>query len=65
MPEYGRPEYKRTWYKHLYDWLERRLQLEGPIKECALYEVSLNLGFDIETKVKVMVVPVKQAAEKK
>src|SRR5438309_549579 len=39
MPEYGRPEYKRTWYKHLYDWLERRLQLEGPVKEAALHPV--------------------------
>src|SRR3954454_9185175 len=25
------------------------VRLEGPIKECALYEVKLNLGFDIET----------------
>lgn len=41
------------------------VRLEGPIKECALYEVNLNLGFDIESKVKVMVVPVKQTAEKK
>lgn len=35
-----------------------------PIKECALYEVHLNLGYDIETTVKVMVVPVKQAEKK-
>jgi large subunit ribosomal protein L9 len=34
------------------------------IKECALYEVSLNLGYDIETKVKVMVVPIKQTEKK-
>src|ERR1035441_8160548 len=27
------------WYKRLYDWLERRLQLEGPIKEAALHPV--------------------------
>ena len=27
------------WYKSLYDWLERRLQLEGPIKEAALHPV--------------------------
>jgi large subunit ribosomal protein L9 len=36
------------------------VRLEGPIKECALYEVKLNLGYDIETTVKVMVVPVKK-----
>src|SRR5205085_11399553 len=27
------------------------VRLEGVIKECALYEVSLALGYDIETKV--------------
>ncbi len=32
------------------------VRLEGLIKECALYEVDLHLGYDIETKVKVMVV---------
>jgi large subunit ribosomal protein L9 len=41
------------------------VRLEGPIKECALYEVKLSLGYEIETTVKVMVVPIKQAAEKK
>ena len=41
------------------------VRLEGLIKECALFEVNLNLGHDVETKVKVMVVPVKQAPEKK
>jgi ubiquinol-cytochrome c reductase cytochrome b subunit len=34
MPDYGRP-----WYKRLYDWLERRLQLEGPIKDAVLHPV--------------------------
>ena len=43
----------------------RMVRLEGLIKECALFEVNLNLGHDVETKVKVMVVPVKQAPEKK
>jgi large subunit ribosomal protein L9 len=38
------------------------VRLEGLIKECALFEVNLNLGHDVETKVKVMVVPLKQAA---
>lgn len=27
------------WYKRTYDWLERRLQLEGPIKDAALHPV--------------------------
>lgn len=36
------------------------VRLEGLIKECALYEVDLNLGHDINTKVKVMVVPHKE-----
>ncbi len=40
------------------------VRLEGAIKECALYEVNLNLGYDIETKVKVMVVPIKQGEKK-
>ena len=31
------------------------VKLEGPIKQCALYEVKLQLGYDIETNVKVMV----------
>jgi len=40
------------------------VRLQGVIKECALYEVDLNLGYDIETKVKVMVVPIKQGDKK-
>jgi large subunit ribosomal protein L9 len=40
------------------------VKLEGVIKECALYEVPLALGYDIEVKVKVMVVPQK-ASDKK
>lgn len=38
------------------------VRMEGPIKECALYEVDLNLGYDIATKVKVLVVPAKNEA---
>ena len=41
------------------------VKLEGVIKECALYEVGLNLGYDITATVKVMVVPQKQQVEKK
>jgi large subunit ribosomal protein L9 len=40
------------------------VKLEGVIKECALYEVPLALGYDIEVKVKVMVVPQKTADKK-
>jgi large subunit ribosomal protein L9 len=32
------------------------IRMEGPIKEIALYQVKLNLGYDIETQVKVLVV---------
>ena len=35
----NRPATHATWYKRLYDWLERRVQLEGPIKEAALHPV--------------------------
>jgi large subunit ribosomal protein L9 len=38
------------------------VRLEGPIKECALYAVKLNLGHDIESEVKVLVTRI---AEKK
>jgi large subunit ribosomal protein L9 len=40
------------------------VKLEGPIKICGLYEIHLNLGNDIETNVKVMVVPLKTADKK-
>jgi large subunit ribosomal protein L9 len=40
------------------------VRLEGPIKECALYAVKLNLGHEIETEVKVAVIPIKQAEKK-
>lgn len=32
------------------------VRLEGPIKECGLYAVKLNLGHEIESEVKVLVV---------
>ena len=41
------------------------VKLDGVIKECAIYEVALALGYDIEAKVKVMVVPLKQTEAKK
>lgn len=40
------------------------VKLEGLIKQCGLYEVELNIGYDITSKVKVMVVPQKGADKK-
>ena len=40
------------------------VRLEGLIKECGLFEIELGLGHDISTKVKVMVVPLKQPEKK-
>jgi large subunit ribosomal protein L9 len=40
------------------------VRLEGPIKECALYAVKLHLGHEIETEVKVAVIPIKQTEKK-
>jgi large subunit ribosomal protein L9 len=40
------------------------VKLEGPIRECALYAVKVNLGYDIATEVKVVVVS-HQEKEKK
>jgi large subunit ribosomal protein L9 len=40
------------------------VKLPGPVKLCGLYEVMLALGYEIETTVKVMVVPLKQAEKK-
>jgi len=40
------------------------VHLEGVIKECALYEVEIHLGYDINAKVHVMVVPQKQSEKK-
>ena len=33
---------KEPWYKRVYDWLELRVQLEGPIKDAALHPVPRN-----------------------
>ena len=33
------PEYQKPWFKRFYDWLELRLQLEGPIKDAVLHPV--------------------------
>ena len=39
------------------------VKLPGIIKQCGLYEIELNLGYEVASKVMVMVVPLK--AEKK
>jgi large subunit ribosomal protein L9 len=39
-----------------------QVRMEGPIKEIALFAVKINLGYEIETEVKVVVV---RPAEKK
>jgi len=36
------------------------VKLPGIIKQCGLYEIDLNLGYDIASKVMVMVVPHKE-----
>ena len=36
------------------------VKIEGAIKELGLYAVKLNLGYDIETEVKVAVVPMQE-----
>src|SRR5262249_31557913 len=41
------------------------VKLLGPIKECGLYEIDLLLGYEIQTKVAVAVVPSSKAPEKK
>jgi len=41
------------------------INLEGVIKECALYEVPLHLGYETTATVKVMVVPLKGGAAPK
>jgi large subunit ribosomal protein L9 len=40
------------------------VRLEGVIKLCGLYEVKLNLGYDISAQVQVMVVPAKTEEKK-
>jgi ubiquinol-cytochrome c reductase cytochrome b subunit len=32
-------EQQGPWYRRLYDWLERRIQLEGPVKDAVLHPV--------------------------
>ena len=41
------------------------VKMEGPIKELGLYAVKLNLGYDIESEVKVLVVKPQEPAAKR
>src|SRR5579885_2817712 len=52
----GAPEISRGLKAKNLDVEPEMVRLEGPIKEIALYEVKLHLGYDIETAVKVVVV---------
>ena len=36
---------------------EEHVRIEGPLKELGLYTISLNLGLDINSEVKLWVVP--------
>lgn len=56
----GAPEISKALYGKNLKVESDMVRLEGVIKQCALYEVDLNLGYEIETSVKVMVVPAKQ-----
>jgi large subunit ribosomal protein L9 len=52
----GAPEIARALKGQNFNLDPEMVRLEGPIKECALYAVKLNLGHDIESEVKVFVV---------
>ena len=60
----GAPEISKMLYGKNLRVEPEMVKLHGPIKECALYEVDLTLGYDIETKVAVVVVPLIQAEKK-
>jgi large subunit ribosomal protein L9 len=52
----GAPEISRALKSQHLNVDPEMVRLEGPIKECALYAVKLQLGHDIESEVKVLVV---------
>ncbi len=52
----GAPEISRALKNQNLNLDPEMVRLEGPIRECALYGVKLNLGHDIESEVKVLVV---------
>src|SRR5262245_20720278 len=52
----GAPEISKALKGKNLDVEPDMVRLEGPIKQIALYEVKLSLGYDIETAVKVLVI---------
>ncbi len=60
----GAPEISKMLYGKNLRVEPDMVRLHGPIKECALYEVDLTLGYDIQTKVAVVVVPLIQTEKK-
>ena len=52
----GAPEISRALKSQNLNIDAEMVRLEGPIRECALYGVKMNLGHDIESEVKVLVV---------
>jgi large subunit ribosomal protein L9 len=52
----GAPEISKVLKSKNLDVEAEMVRLEGPIKQIALYEVKLNLGYEIETAVKVLVI---------
>jgi large subunit ribosomal protein L9 len=52
----GAPEIARALKNQNLNVDPEMVRLEGPIRECALYGVKMNLGHDIESEVKVLVV---------
>ena len=56
----GAPEISRALKGQNLQVEAEMVRLEGPIRECALFAVKLNLGYDIETEVKILVVKQQQ-----
>jgi large subunit ribosomal protein L9 len=61
----GAPEISRSLKAQNLDVTPEMVRLEGPLKQIALYEVKLHLGYEIETAVKVLVVRPTEKPEKK
>jgi large subunit ribosomal protein L9 len=47
----------RALEKEKFSLAEDQIRLEGPIKELGLYHVAVHLGEDVNTEIKVWVVP--------
>jgi large subunit ribosomal protein L9 len=60
----GAPDISRTLKGKNLKVEPEMVQLEGVIKVCGLYDVKLNLGYEIGAQVQVMVVPAKTEEKK-